>query len=127
MIAVATQAIPEEGPYRVMVVDDSAVVRGIVKRWLEADPSMSVVATCGDGAQALRKAETTHCDVIVLDIEMPHMDGLAALPALLKACARRARHHVVHAHAPQRRDFAQGAVARRLGLCRQASGAARRS
>jgi two-component system chemotaxis response regulator CheB len=68
-----------------MVVDDSAVVRGIVKRWLEADPSMIVVASCGDGAQALRKAETTQCDVIVLDIEMPHMDGLAALPALLKA------------------------------------------
>jgi len=85
VVAVATQVAPEEGPYRVMVVDDSAVVRGIVKRWLEADPSLNVVASCGDGAQALRKAETMPCDIIVLDIEMPHMDGLAALPALLKA------------------------------------------
>jgi two-component system, chemotaxis family, protein-glutamate methylesterase/glutaminase len=83
--AVAPQAMPDEGPYRVMVVDDSAVVRGIVKRWLEADPTMVVAASCGDGAQALRKAETTRCDVIVLDVEMPNMDGLAALPALLRA------------------------------------------
>lgn len=85
MAAVAPQTMPEEGPYRVMVVDDSAVVRGIVKRWLEADPTMVVAASCSDGAQALRKAETARCDVIVLDVEMPNMDGLAALPALLKA------------------------------------------
>lgn len=84
MTAIAPRAVPEEGPYRVMVVDDSAVVRGIITRWLEADPSIAVVASCGDGAQALRKAETTACDVIVLDVEMPNMDGLAALPALLK-------------------------------------------
>lgn len=75
----------DEGPYRVMVVDDSAVIRGIITRWLEADPDMSVVATCANGAQALRVAASKGCEVIVLDIEMPEMDGIAALPQLTRA------------------------------------------
>ena len=73
------------GPYRVMVVDDSAVVRGIVARWLEEDSSISVVASCANGAQALHMAPQCKCEVIVLDIEMPEMDGIAALPKLIKA------------------------------------------
>lgn len=73
------------GPYRVMVVDDSAVIRGMVTRWLEADPSLSVVGSCSDGVQALRMAPERDCDVIILDIEMPQMDGITALPKLVKA------------------------------------------
>ena len=74
----------DDGPYRVMVVDDSAVIRGIVTRWLEADPDMMVVASCANGAQALRVAAAKACEVIVLDIEMPEMDGIAALPQLVR-------------------------------------------
>jgi two-component system, chemotaxis family, protein-glutamate methylesterase/glutaminase len=81
----ATDFKSAPGPYRVMVVDDSAVIRGIVTRWLEADPSISVVASCANGVQALRMAPDRHCEVIVLDIEMPEMDGITALPKLIKA------------------------------------------
>jgi two-component system chemotaxis response regulator CheB len=68
-----------------MVVDDSAVIRGIVTRWLEADPSITVVASCSNGLQALRSAPERNCEVVVLDIEMPEMDGITALPQLIKA------------------------------------------
>lgn len=67
-----------------MVVDDSAVVRGIIARTLEQDVELQVVATCPNGEQAVRLAPSKDCDVIVLDIEMPVMDGLTALPQLLK-------------------------------------------
>ncbi|MDH5750621.1 MAG: response regulator, partial [Rhodospirillales bacterium] len=71
-------------PIRVMVVDDSAVVRGLISRMLESDPGIDVVATVGNGEQAVKKISTTDVDVIVLDIEMPVMDGLTALPKLLE-------------------------------------------
>ena len=85
MTTPATQLKAAPGPYRVMVVDDSAVIRGIVTRWLEADPSISVVASCTNGVQALRQAPERNCEVVVLDIEMPEMDGITALPKLIKA------------------------------------------
>ena len=72
-------------PYRVMVVDDSAVIRGLLSRALESDPTISVVASVGNGEHALRTIERQDIDVIVLDIEMPVMDGMTALPLLLKA------------------------------------------
>ena len=70
---------------RVMLVDDSAVIRGLTTRWLEADGRVAVVASAPDGKSALRMIERADPDVIVLDIEMPGMDGLTALPQLLKA------------------------------------------
>lgn len=70
---------------RVMVVDDSAVIRGILARWLEDDRSIRVETTAHNGVAALRQAQIQRYDVIVLDIEMPEMDGLTALPLLLKA------------------------------------------
>lgn len=70
---------------RVMVVDDSAVIRGILARWLEDDRSIRVETTAHNGVAALRQAQIQRYDVIVLDIEMPEMDGLTALPQLLKA------------------------------------------
>lgn len=72
------------GPIRVMVVDDSAVIRGLVSRWLDAEPDFKVVMTAPNGAQALRLAQKADPEVIVLDIEMPEMDGITALPELLK-------------------------------------------
>ncbi|WP_413208159.1 protein-glutamate methylesterase/protein-glutamine glutaminase [Rhodospirillum sp. A1_3_36] len=67
-----------------MVVDDSAVVRGLETRMLEGDPSIRVVASVGNGQMALQALDRHEIDVIVLDIEMPIMDGLTALPQLLK-------------------------------------------
>ncbi|NWG47222.1 MAG: chemotaxis response regulator protein-glutamate methylesterase [Alphaproteobacteria bacterium] len=68
-----------------MVVDDSAVLRGLTKRWIDAEPDMEVVASASNGAQALKELAGAHCDVIVLDIEMPVMDGITALPQLIQA------------------------------------------
>jgi len=68
-----------------MVVDDSAVTRGLTKRWLNEDPDIDVVATCANGAIAVKKVNEAQCDVAILDIEMPEMDGLTALPLMVKA------------------------------------------
>lgn len=76
---------PPPNHVRVMVVDDSAVIRGILGRWLEEDRMIRVEATAHNGVAALRQAQMQRFDVIVLDIEMPEMDGLTALPLLLKA------------------------------------------
>lgn len=72
-------------PVRVMVVDDSAVVRGLITRMLSADPRIAVTASCSNGRMAIAQAARRLTDVIILDIEMPVMDGLAALPGLLEA------------------------------------------
>ncbi|WP_255448566.1 chemotaxis response regulator protein-glutamate methylesterase [Telmatospirillum sp. J64-1] len=71
-------------PVRVMVVDDSAVVRGLITRMLEEDPGISVVASVGNGQMALNALERHSVEVVLLDIEMPIMDGMTALPKLLQ-------------------------------------------
>jgi two-component system chemotaxis response regulator CheB len=75
--------------YRVLVTDDSAVIRGLITRILEADPEIKVVGSAADGQMAVNalkrfKASGTGIDVAVLDIEMPVMDGLTAIPKLLE-------------------------------------------
>jgi two-component system chemotaxis response regulator CheB len=67
-----------------MVVDDSAVIRGLLTRFLEADPAISVVASVSNGQMALDKLDRTVVEIVVLDIEMPVMDGMTALPLILK-------------------------------------------
>ena len=71
-------------PYRVMIVDDSAVIRGFLIRWLEAEPDIEVVAIASNGAHALREFDRARPELVVLDIEMPEMDGLTALPELVR-------------------------------------------
>jgi two-component system chemotaxis response regulator CheB len=68
-----------------MVVDDSAVIRGLLTKTLESDPEIKVVSTVGNGQAAIDAVKRADIDVIVLDIEMPVMDGLTALPKLLEA------------------------------------------
>ncbi len=70
---------------RVMVCDDSAVMRAAIARALEGDPEVRVVARAINGAQAVDAIGRQPVDVLVLDIEMPVMDGLTALPLLLRA------------------------------------------
>ncbi|WP_313103476.1 chemotaxis response regulator protein-glutamate methylesterase [Brevundimonas sp.] len=69
---------------RILVVDDSAIVRGLIVQTLERDPALSVVARAANGEAALAELARTPVDVVVLDIEMPVMDGLTALPLILK-------------------------------------------
>jgi len=71
---------------RVMVVDDSVVIRGIVSRWLNQEPDIEVVASHRHGRLAVDDIGESKPDVVVLDIEMPEMDGIEALPLLLKNC-----------------------------------------
>lgn len=68
---------------RVMLVDDSAVIRGLVTRWIEAESDMTVVASLRTGREAVEHVERVDPDVAVLDIEMPDMDGITALPLIL--------------------------------------------
>jgi two-component system chemotaxis response regulator CheB len=70
-------------PLRVMVVDDSVVIRGLIGRWIEAEPDMVVAASLRTGLDAVNQVERVNPDVAVLDIEMPDLDGIAALPQLL--------------------------------------------
>ena len=70
---------------RVMVVDDSAVIRGLLTRFLEEDPAIEVVASVPNGKVAIARAASEELDVVVLDIEMPVMDGLTALPKIIAA------------------------------------------
>jgi two-component system chemotaxis response regulator CheB len=72
-------------PYRIMVVDDSAVIRGLLIRSLESDPKIAVVASVSNGSMALNALSRHDVEVVVLDIEMPVMDGLTALPLLIAA------------------------------------------
>ncbi len=88
-VAKATPPPPPRGatgePARVMICDDSAVIRAAIGRMLENEPSVRVVARVTNGRQAVDEVKRQQIDVIVLDIEMPEMDGMTALPLLLAA------------------------------------------
>lgn len=73
----------EAGPLRVMIVDDSVVIRGLISRWVGAEHDMEVAASLRTGLEAVNQIERINPDVAVLDIEMPELDGLSALPQLL--------------------------------------------
>src|SRR3954467_6825875 len=68
---------------RVMIVDDAVVVRGLVSRWIDAEPGMKVVASLRTGREAVEQVLRHNPDVVLLDIEMPDLDGIEALPLLL--------------------------------------------
>ncbi len=72
-------------PIRVLVVDDSHVIRGLLTRTLDSDPGIKVVASASNGKAAIEEVSKNEIDVVVLDIEMPVMDGMTALPQLIAA------------------------------------------
>jgi two-component system, chemotaxis family, protein-glutamate methylesterase/glutaminase len=79
----ATPNSMRQEPLRVMVVDDSVVIRGLISRWIEAESDMVVAASLRTGLDAVNQIERVNPDVAVLDIEMPELDGISALPLLL--------------------------------------------
>src|SRR5271163_3150188 len=79
----STPKSKRQEPLRVMVVDDSIVIRGLISRWVEAEPDMVVAASLRTGLGAVNQVERVNPDVAVLDIEMPDLDGISALPRLL--------------------------------------------
>src|SRR5829696_2452508 len=76
-------AWPASAPIRVMVVDDAVVVRGILSRWIDEEADLKTVATLRSGREAVDELERAEPDVVVLDIQMPDLDGISALPLLL--------------------------------------------
>ena len=99
-------------PIRVMICDDSTTVRGILAGLLSADSEIEVVSRVGDGQQALDALTEARPDVVLLDLEMPVMDGLTALPRLLRADPRLA---VIVASAVTQRGAAEAMSALRAG------------
>ena len=85
-VAVATQssAAATGRRIRVMIVDDAVVVRGLFSRWVDAEPDLEVVASLRTGREAVDQVERADPDVVVLDVDMPELDGIAALPLLLE-------------------------------------------
>jgi two-component system chemotaxis response regulator CheB len=91
----------QQDTVRIMVVDDSAVIRGLISRWIDAERDLSVVASVRTGRDAVNHVERAAPDVVVLDIEMPDLDGLSALPLLL---AKRPQLTVIMASTLTRRN-----------------------
>jgi two-component system chemotaxis response regulator CheB len=83
LASLSTRDSVRHEPLRVMVVDDSVVIRGLIGRWIEAEPDMVVAASLRTGLDAVNQVERVNPDVAILDIEMPDLDGIAALPQLL--------------------------------------------
>ena len=67
---------------RVLVVDDAANLRELLTVLLDVEDDFEVVGTAADGVQALDKADALEPDIVLLDLAMPVMDGLQALPGL---------------------------------------------
>jgi DNA-binding NarL/FixJ family response regulator len=65
-------------PTRVLIVDDQALMRQGLRTLLDLEPSIQVVGTAVDGADAVRQAAATSPDVVLMDLRMPVMDGVAA-------------------------------------------------
>src|SRR5215831_8292366 len=83
LASTSTLSSTRQEPLRVMVVDDSVVIRGLISRWIGSEPDMVVAASLRTGLEAVNQLERVQPDVAVLDIEMPELDGISALPRLL--------------------------------------------
>jgi two-component system chemotaxis response regulator CheB len=70
------------GRIRVLIVDDSATIRALLSSTLSADPDLKVVGTANDGEAAVRAVSASPPDIVLLDVEMPVMDGITALKAI---------------------------------------------
>jgi two-component system, chemotaxis family, protein-glutamate methylesterase/glutaminase len=82
-LAAAHSAPAAERQIRVMIVDDAVVARSMMTRWIEAEPDIKIVAALRSGREALDQVESCDPDVVLLDVDMPELDGITALPLLL--------------------------------------------
>src|SRR5437764_851872 len=82
--AAAPGCAPEHERIRVMVVDDAIVARAMISRWVEAELGMQIVASLRGAREAIEQVERKSPDVLILDVTMPDLDGITALPLLLE-------------------------------------------
>ncbi|MFI7135380.1 BTAD domain-containing putative transcriptional regulator [Nonomuraea sp. NPDC050153] len=77
------KAVSTGAPLRVLVADDQALVRAGVRAMLDAEPGVTMAGEAADGEEAIALAAETRPDVVLLDIQMPRLDGLAAARRIL--------------------------------------------
>jgi PAS domain S-box-containing protein len=109
---------------KILIVDDHAAVRSALREMLHEWPQLSVVGGAGNGLEAIARAWTLRPDVILMDVAMPHMDGVeatarihAALPEIqILGLSMQTRNETVHAieHAGAAGFFVKGVDTRRL-------------
>ena len=75
--------IPQSSKTRVLIVDDSSFMRMAIRSVLSKDPSFDIVGTAADGIEGVEKAIALKPDIITMDVEMPRMDGIAALKQIM--------------------------------------------
>src|ERR1700761_5432967 len=83
LASASTLSSTRQEPLRVMVVDDSVVIRGLIPVWVGSEPDMMVAASLRTGLEAVNQLDKIKPDIAVLDVEMPELDGISALPQLL--------------------------------------------
>ncbi len=98
----------EAKPIRVMIVDDHAVVRSGLSAFLLAYDDLELVAEAGSGPEAVRLAERTKPDVVLMDLVMPGMDGAATTRAVREVCPSA---QVIALTSFKEQDLVQGALA----------------
>lgn len=81
----AAPASGEKDCINVLLVDDSTVIRSALARLIESDPQIHIVGSVPNGELGVSAAQRHQPDIVILDIEMPVMDGLTALPKILAA------------------------------------------
>ena len=81
----------DPGPIRVLLVDDDVLVRSGLRVILDGEPDLTVIGDAGTGREALELSERTDPDIVLMDVRMPDMDGIAATEALVARNPERPR------------------------------------
>ena len=84
VVALEGRQADTSGLIKVLIVDDAVVVRGLLTRWIGEQDDMEVVGSVQNGRLAVERLTKLDPDVVILDVEMPEMDGITALPQLIK-------------------------------------------
>ena len=84
-LAAAASLTPSSSRARVMIVDDSVVVRGLVSRWVTESGQFDVVGTVSNGRAAIDLVDRAQPDIVLLDLDMPELDGISTSASLEEA------------------------------------------